>query len=640
MKMEVHPDTTEPGIAAKWQRLMDKARTSLARRSLEVSLQHSTAALHMCETHHQLKDRKYLVLGNIGWISRLNGKYPQAIATLEEALALADALPGPPTRERIQIWGELGIIYHLSDRFDDAQRIFSEQYEVAKGTGLYGATCRAIGNLGKANYQRALGLWNTNSNKDPTVTQQVRDLLDLAIEQLKERVQRSRSIFDYEDRFSGHGATTRARKAAAWETGGYSRLSLCSTLLASVDPENREAHLEQAEKYATSAVRDTGIILNSSRTLALFFLGRVFYLRGKKDLAMQYFNPHISGDWYWSPSRCTPAITFSKEHSSEHRGYLRELVEIGADLDAVDEQGYNALDYTVFNSDEESQGIIIGGLRKNGASEALTQERLSTARLRKEYREIFQEKLRPLLQPGGNDTVKKIRRVYAETIASDPQKAGMFDKLKYIRYTDFEQFGRLPRSSDGLVREFELGENGEDKNGVDCLIFFSYRWINADRSLNTPDDAEHTQYQRMVSAAEGYMRENEEVDREKLCIWMDFACVDQDDPSKGVSALPIIVTQCNATISLIDDQYYQRAWCCVEAMMIMALRYSRKDIHNWYEQVPLASTEFYSGGEAKQWTLKDGNHQYIQMEDKELTFESDRPNVMFLSRQSNLLRPV
>jgi hypothetical protein len=90
---------------------------------------------------------------------------------------------------------------------------------------------------------------------------------------------------------------------------------------------------------------------------------------------------------------------------------------------------------------------------------------------------------------------------------------------------------------------------------------------------------------------------------------------------------------------LIDDQYFERAWCCVEAMMIQSLTYNRGRIHKWYEQVPFASTELWSGGEAN-WALKDAGYHYIEMKDKKLTFETDRPKVLFLSRQSNFLGSV
>ena len=33
----------------------------------------------------------------------------------------------------------------------------------------------------------------------------------------------------------------------------------------------------------------------------------------------------------------------------------------------------------------------------------------------------------------------------------------------------------------------------------------------------------------------------------------DYACVNQDDPTPGVSALPIVLILCDAVISLLDD---------------------------------------------------------------------------------------
>ncbi|KAK0647102.1 hypothetical protein B0T16DRAFT_329256 [Cercophora newfieldiana] len=641
---------SEEDTSRAWQRLMDQGRTTLARRTLEVSLHHFTTALHMCETYPGLAKNKYLVLGNLGWISRLSGKYPQAIETLEQALALADALPGPPTRERVQIAGELGTIYRLMDRHEDAQRVFAEQYKVAKGMDLRGATCRAIGNLGMANYQRAAALWEQqqeekkekeNGKDNPDVVHQVRDLVKLAMEQLQERIQRASVIESYEDRVRGsHGSTTRGNKARGWATTGHCRLSLCSTLLASIDPKNRHEMLGQAEEHAETGFQranyDTGL------TFSRFFLGRVLLQRGRKDEALEYFDAHKDEKGsYWYPKMSTPAILFSKEHSNEHRGYLRELVDAGADLDTIDDEGYDALEYTIFNGDRASEDIIINGLRKRGVSESKIKERLDTAHLRKGYREIFQEKLRPLLYQGKKDTIKNIRRVYAETIAADAQKSKVFDHLKYIRYTDFENFGRLPRSSDGLVRSFKLGPNGEDDNHVDLLIFFSYRWINTDRSLNTPDDAEHTQYRRMLLAVEQFLGEpgNQWIEREKLCIWMDFACVDQDDPSKGVSSLPIIITQCDLTISLIDDQYFERAWCCVEAKMAGALVYGR-ETHKWYEQIPVFRKEDDGKVQVTTWELQQRINHYVDMENKKLTFESDRPKVVFLGRQSTFLELI
>src|SRR5437773_10966283 len=105
-------------------------------------------------------------------------------------------------------------------------------------------------------------------------------------------------------------------------------------------------------------------------------------------------------------------------------------------------------------------------------------------------------------------------------------------------------------------------ESGGSHQGgaAEFVIFFSYRWINKDPWELSPDDTKNTQYQRMVRAAEEFLRLHPYVDRERLSIRVvsqkqrkttalhqyltltlskDYSCINQDDPMPGVSALPI-----------------------------------------------------------------------------------------------------
>lgn len=107
--------------------------------------------------------------------------------------------------------------------------------------------------------------------------------------------------------------------------------------------------------------------------------------------------------------------------------------------------------------------------------------------------------------------------------------------------------------------------------------------------------------------------------------------MDQTDPIPGISALPMIITQCDALISLVDDAYHSRAWCTVEVMIASALQ-KAYGLHASYEYHPA------SGATSGQGDLVYGSdHSSTNMQDKELTFESDRPTVMFLARQSKFL---
>lgn len=95
----------------------------------------------------------------------------------------------------------------------------------------------------------------------------------------------------------------------------------------------------------------------------------------------------------------------------------------------------------------------------------------------------------------------------------------------------------------------------------------------------------------------------------------------------------MILAQCDATVSLTDDNYYNRAWCSLEAMMVNTLRKSY-GTHKWYEQtidVDEVSARRYG-------SLRDGPMGLdIGMADKELGLEEDRPTVLFLERQIKLL---
>ena len=252
--------------------------------------------------------------------------------------------------------------------------------------------------------------------------------------------------------------------------------------------------------------------------------------------------------------------------------------------------------------------------------------------------------MRPVLLIGGSDksTLQHLRNVYAEALASDKEKRDVFDRLKYILYADFLRFGKLPRSNDGLAQIYTPATDGNSDN--DFSVFLSYARLKSDRDMLSPDDESHTQYKRMVCAIEELLELHPTVNKDSLRIWMvspsckscirgatdivhlqDYACVDQDDPALGVSVLPIIVAQCNVVISLVDNKYYDRAWCSVEVMMVQRLKMSYKH-HLWYEHV------VEKGGSKLQDRPMNLN---IVMANKKLTFEEDRPRVLFLERQQD-----
>ncbi|KAK3318909.1 hypothetical protein B0H66DRAFT_533415 [Apodospora peruviana] len=107
-----------------------------------------------------------------------------------------------------------------------------------------------------------------------------------------------------------------------------------------------------------------------------------------------------------------------------------------------------------------------------------------------------------------------------------------------------------------------------------------------------------------------------------------------DNPAAGVSALPLLLTQCNAAISLTDDEYSERVWCSVEVMMAHTLaRYY--SLHLWYEHV-YDDADNNENNEVG-WLREGPLDLQINIAERQLSFERDQPKVLFLESQSRLL---
>ncbi|CRK14795.1 hypothetical protein BN1708_011256 [Verticillium longisporum] len=495
----------------------------------EGALRDFSYALSICDTFASFAHAKFYrcrVLKELGLANRCIGRYEQAMAFLQQGLIENG---DEATQELIILSGELGVVARHMGRLDDAQKAFQLLYDAAKKLQWKKPLCRAVGNLGMANFQ---------------LSQQRHDgrLLDLAITQLNERVQLAQHLGEVAaDGVSPAKAASRRQLAVTWESIGQSRLSLCFAVQGNTQAAVDAAH---AALKLSHTLEDPAVM-----ALSRFFYGRALLFQGGVEEAMAQFN---------LPSACSCAIALCKEPSSQNYEYLRELVDVGANMDLVDNQGYTALDHSVFNSDAAMEDLVLEGLRRQlGDHRQPEFARLQVeAKLRKGYRELFQEKLRPVLLSNGGDATKSLRSLrhtYDESLSSD-------------------------------------GERGHDVN--------------------------NTQFGRMVTAVEAFLRLHPSVEPSRLGIWLDHSCVDQDDPMPGVSALPMIVAQCNAVISLVDGQYYERAWCSVEVMMVQQLRRAY-GLHLWYEHIET---------ERGTWELREGAlDMEIVMAEKKLTFESDRP---------------
>ncbi|KAI8293077.1 hypothetical protein K4K56_005315 [Colletotrichum sp. SAR 10_98] len=367
--------------------------------------------------------------------------------------------------------------------------------------GLELETERAIGNLGMVNYQ----LFLLNHDEE---------YLAVAIKQLEERVdicRRLRAPTDSQE--DSRRKAAKAQTATAHEAIAFARLSLCYTMRGHLDKAIGAAW--DCQKLAIQSGDPSKIAFSR------LFYGRALLLDGQKEEALAQFNP---SDGY------TPVAALSKEPCEEYRGYIREMIDAGADLTLRDRSGYSALDFAVYSGDEQTQDILIEALQRQLGQDEVEQHRLEST-LRKGYRELFQEILRPvLLEADKRSSVKRLRQAYARTLATDEEKAHQFDAFKYVRFSDFARHGKLPKSSESLTRRF-----GDDDDEDLYVIFMSYTWSKKKRVGGfSPDDMENTKYHQMMSALESFLLEHPNVDPKTVGIWLELGA-----PQKGERALDL-----------------------------------------------------------------------------------------------------
>jgi tetratricopeptide (TPR) repeat protein len=516
----------------QWEDLFAQGTYHVRNAEWEEGLRALRKAERLCvflddEPHSPLKYApRYIwaVQGEIGHAYRMIGRNKDAIEILGPAISRM-----PANLQRIELLGELSVVHRHNNNLKASQDCTEDAYNTAKELlnsplardpglklKLKKEMCRAIGDWGMVNYQVFL---NTRESK----------WLELAMKQLNERLDLARAIKGApellllsEEEREGLIEYCSQREAIA-----LARLSLCYTEIAAI---------EDAIDAAKDALDIQLQNQNDPTKIAFsrYFYGRALLRAGRKEEAMVEFNP---------PDTCTPAIALCKEASDEHRGYIRDLIESGADMELRDEQGYSALECAVYCDDQASQRLIEDGLRRKFVFEARNanpnpsvaqsidlldkvEKRLDQLRyeayIRKGYRHIVQDTIRPvLLQAPHASVMDRLRTEYFDALKAVNESKILFDRLKVVYYSDFIAAGKIPRYGDGFTREIIPNSSGSSTS--EFVIFFSYRWIgawNPAEKSATPDDNDNTQYKHMVRALNDFVREHPRIDRQKLCIWL------------------------------------------------------------------------------------------------------------------------
>lgn len=471
---------------------MQEARRHGEKAEWEFTTRELEAAEALCDTpgFPDVERHRQAVLGELGAVERRLGRFEAAETTLQRALRVRDA----DDLQRTSILGELGVVYRHENKVYESKAAFQEQFRLANKLALDtdAQFCRAIGNLGVANYQLAV-LEPANVDSD---------LLQQSIKQLEERVRSAQELQTKLDRLDPSSGLVRMAKT--WESIGFDRLTLCHAC----DGNTGEAVRCGERSRALTQNSPDPTVKGFSR----FYYGYALLRDGQRTKAMEQWEFTAPDD------RCASATSLCKEPSQEYRTFLKVLVDEDVQLDPYDEQGYSALDYAVYSRDSATEALVIEGLRKIHTPDEVN-ELLREAALRKHYREIFQTYLRPALYQ--SNSIQLLRRIYADLLVGDAEKRGLFDAFKFVRYIDFAKFGRLPRSDDTLMKEFSTRQQeSKTRDSDQYVILFSYRWLGKEDGHPGPDNAHHTQYQRILSAMQAFLDKHEGINPERICLWL------------------------------------------------------------------------------------------------------------------------
>lgn len=389
-------------------------------------------------------------------------------------------------------------------------------------------SCSVVGNIGLFDYLR----FQRDHDKS---------LLHKSILHFEERVRRAKNLQAALQKHVGRrdqDDNTQAQLAGqieyahAWESIGYACLTPARI---------SNGELEEALRCGEKSQKLTQKSKNSTiRGLSRFFYGYALLKNRKMDMAKERLG--FSG---LDPDMCTSAIALCREPLDNYPRYVEEITELGLDMERYDENGYSALDYTVFQDSFEMRQVVLRrlwkgnyeGAEKDELMRAETIQRLEDESvLKRHYREIFQEYLKPNLMKGGRDSIQKVRDSYADLLTKDETKKAKFDQLRVVSYADFIAHGRLPSFGDGITREYSSVQAAEgDRVVKECVVFFSYRW-RIPRE-NRPDDStktehgEGTQYGRMCAALKSLLDimsggnwHGSSLDSDNLYIWLVSTC--------------------------------------------------------------------------------------------------------------------
>jgi hypothetical protein len=99
------------------------------------------------------------------------------------------------------------------------------------------------------------------------------------------------------------------------------------------------------------------------------------------------------------------------------------------------------------------------------------------------------------------------------------------------------------------------------------FVFVSHRWLRP--TENQPDDATGSKHEALVQFGKWLQRERglRLGTDARVFFWLDWTCIDQNEPAAYTAALPLYMAACSRFAVYQTDGWDTRAWCRLERLL-------------------------------------------------------------------------
>ncbi len=194
--------------------------------------------------------------------------------------------------------------------------------------------------------------------------------------------------------------------------------------------------------------------------------------------------------------------------------------------------------------------------------------------------------------------VQELKKLFASIKTEAP--------MLILEFETFKKFEKIPRSSDKLTKD--ISHFSSDIK----IVFISHRWLRPWHSQDEcekqghtwagmahPDDAAGSKH-KLICAGIKKLAEKKGWDLGKVCLWLDFCGVEQDNLhllQAGVASLRGYISLCDAvlipspevpaqdgwnTVDKIAGGYGERAWTRLESMSFYTVSVNWQTTHLLY----------------------------------------------------------